>query len=98
MCRAPTVNTVSPNYGPSSGGTSVNIIGANLAGATAVKFGSTSASSFTVNSSNDVTATAPAGSGMVDVTVTTPGGTNATGPVDLFTYVLAPAVTGISPV
>jgi probable HAF family extracellular repeat protein len=94
---APSVNTVSPNYGPSSGGTSVNIIGANLAGATAVKFGSTSASSFTVNSSNDVTATAPAGSGMVDVTVTTPGGTNATGPVDLFTYVLAPAVTGISP-
>ena len=33
----------------------------------------------------------------MDVTVTTPGGKSATSPADRFTYIVAPAVTGVSP-
>src|SRR5437016_1687044 len=36
---APTVTNVSPNTGPTTGGTSVTITGTNFTGATAVKFG-----------------------------------------------------------
>ncbi len=60
--------------------------GANLTGATAVAFGATPATSFTVNNATTITATAPAGSGTVDVRVTTPGGTSATSANDQFTY------------
>ena len=83
---APTVTNVNPNTGPTSGGTSVIITGTNFSGATAVRFGSNSAGSFTVNSATQITATSPAGIGTVDVTVTTPGGTSATSSADRFTY------------
>ena len=62
---------------PPAGGTSVAITGAELTGATAVDFGSTAASSFTVNSATSITAVAPAGSGAVDVTVTGPVGSRS---------------------
>ncbi|HEY2593272.1 MAG TPA: S8 family serine peptidase, partial [Chloroflexota bacterium] len=85
------VTSVAPNSGPAAGGTSVTIIGANLARATAVTFGS-SAAAFKINSPTSITATAPAGAGTVDVTVTTSGGTSATGASDHFTYIAeAPA-------
>ena len=52
-----------------AGGTSVVITGTGFTGATAVKFGSTVASSYTVNSATQITATSPAGSaGTVDIT------------------------------
>src|SRR5205814_402873 len=80
-------------------GTSVTITGTNFTGATAVKFGSTNATSFKVNSPASITATAPAGSGMVDVTVTTSAGTTATGSADQFTYIAEPkpTVTKVKP-
>jgi hypothetical protein len=88
---APTVMSLSPASGPTSGGTAVTVAGTNLTGATAVKFGTTAATTFTVNSATQVTATAPAGSaGTVDVTVTTPGGTSATSSADRYTYSTAP--------
>ncbi|MFM2292811.1 MAG: hypothetical protein RIS29_2624 [Bacteroidota bacterium] len=91
---APTVTAVSPTTGLTTGGTSVTITGTNLAGATAVKFGTTAATGFTVNSATSITATAPAGSaGTVDITVTTVGGTSATSSADQFTYVAAPTAT-----
>ena len=93
----PTVTGVSPTSGPAAGGTSVTITGSGFTEATGVKFGSTSATSHTVNSAIQITATSPAGSGTVDVTVTTPGGTSATSSADQFAYVAAPTVTGISP-
>ena len=82
----PTVSGLAPNTGPGGGGTSVTVSGANLSGATAVKFGSHAALTFTVNSSTSLSATSPAGTGAVDVTVTTPGGTSATSSADQFTY------------
>jgi hypothetical protein len=93
----PTVTAVSPSTGPVAGGTSVTITGANFTGATAVMFGTTATSSFTVNSATNITAIAPAGSGTVDVTVTTAGGTSATSAADQYTYVAVPTVTAVSP-
>jgi hypothetical protein len=95
---APTVVSVSPNTGLTSGGTVVSITGTSLTGATTVNFGGNAATSFTVNSATSVTATSPAGSaGVVDVTVTTPSGTSATSAADQFTYLAPPTVTGVSP-
>jgi hypothetical protein len=95
---APTVTSVSPTSGPTTGGTSVTITGTNLTGATAVNFGATAATTFTVNNATQITATSPAhAAGAVDVTVTTAGGTSATGLGDAFTYVGPPTVTSLTP-
>ena len=95
---APTVAAVTPNTGPTAGGTGVTITGANLTGATAVDFGTNAATSVVVVSGTSITATSPAGAaGVVDVTVTTPNGTSTTGAGDHFTYAAAPTVTAVSP-
>jgi hypothetical protein len=95
---APTVSGIAPSSGPASSGTAVTITGTNLVGVTGVSFGSTAAASYTVNSSTSVTATSPSGgSGTVDITVTTPGGTSAPGTPDKFTFIPAPAVSGVTP-
>ena len=87
----PIVTGVNTNNGPGAGGTTVTITGANFSGATAVQFGSTNATSFTVNSATQITATAPAGSGVVDVTVTIPTGiVSPTSTADNYTYDVAP--------
>ncbi len=94
----PTVAGISPAGGPATGGASVTITGTGFTDAGAVVFDSTAATAFTVDSNTEITATSPAGAlGTVDVTVTAPGGTSATSAADQFTYVAAPAVTGISP-
>ncbi len=90
----PAVSAVSPTTG--SAGAVVTITGTGFTGATAVSFGATAASSFTVVSDTQITATAPAGSGSVDITVTTPAGTSPAVAVDKFTYA-PPAVTGLNP-
>jgi hypothetical protein len=82
----PTVTGTSPVSGPSTGGTSVVITGTNLLNATSVKFGSANATSYTVNSPTQITATAPAGTTTVDLTVVTPQGTSAAGAPDEYTY------------
>ncbi|MCX7293685.1 IPT/TIG domain-containing protein, partial [Janthinobacterium sp.] len=93
----PTITGVSPALGPVSGGTAVTITGTGFTGATALKFGSNNGLSVTVLNSTTITATSPAGTGVVNVFVTTPGGTNAADPSNQFTYVPAPAITSISP-
>ena len=93
----PVVSQLSPAVGPTAGGTVVTITGSNLGGATAVQFGGSPATGITADSATSVTAIAPAGSGMVDVTVRAAGGTSGPGPADRYTYVPAPAVSGVSP-
>ncbi len=93
----PTVTSVSPNAGPTAGGTSVTITGTNLHEATQVKFGSADATGVKVNSATSITAVSPVGTGTVDVTVSTPGGTSATGASDEFNYVPPPTVSNVSP-
>jgi len=82
----PVLTGISPSSGAAAGGTSVTITGTNFTGATAVNFGTTPATSFTVNSNTSITAVAPAGMGTVDITVVTPKGTSATVAADQFTY------------
>jgi hypothetical protein len=94
ITSAPTLTSVVPNQGPAAGGNTVTLTGTNLNGATAVTFGSSAATSFTVVSPTQINATAPAGSGTVQVTVSTPGGTSNGVP---FTYVAAPTLSGAAP-
>lgn len=84
----PVVKRIAPRRGPVKGGTNVKITGTSLGGATEVAFGSTPASSFTVNSPTSITAVAPAasGPGSVEVTVVTPGGSSAEGRAQKYTY------------
>ncbi|MEO7913068.1 MAG: IPT/TIG domain-containing protein, partial [Roseiflexaceae bacterium] len=72
---SPAINTVSPGSGPTAGGTSVTINGANLSSATSVTFGGVSVP-ITSNSSTAIVVTVPAhAAGQVDVVVTTSTGT-----------------------
>lgn len=94
----PTVSSLSPAQGRTSGGTAVIITGSNFSGSTAVTFGATPATSFTVNSSTQIVATSPAqAAGVVDVVVTNPDGSSSTSAASQYTYVAPPAVTAIAP-
>ena len=100
VAAGPTVTGISPNSGPTAGGTVVTITGTGFTGATGVDFGTTAATNVTVVNDTTVTADSPAGTGGVDVTVSTPNGASATSTADKFTYtvtVIAPTVTGVSP-
>jgi hypothetical protein len=91
---APAVTGISPASGPTGGGNPVTITGTNFTNASTVNFGSTPATSFTVDSDTQITATAPAGTaGTEDVLVSTAaGGTSAASAADQYTY-LAPVCT-----
>jgi alpha-tubulin suppressor-like RCC1 family protein len=71
----PTVMGVSPQMGPTTGGTVVTITGTDFAGLTRVMFGPNEA---IIKSSTDTSAVveSPAGIGTVHVTLTTPYGTS----------------------
>src|SRR5690606_34688977 len=78
----------------------VTITGTNLSGATAVLFGSTPASTYSVQSSTSIMATVPSGLplGVVHTTVTTAEGTSATSAADELTVLpLTPTVSAVSP-
>jgi hypothetical protein len=95
----PSVSSISPTSGGTSGGTLVTVYGSGFTGASAVSFGSTAATSFTVWSDIQLTALAPAlAAGTYDITVTTPSGTSSTGSGDRFTTSAAslPAITSLS--
>ena len=84
----PAVTSVNPNTGPAAGGTLVTINGINFAGATAVTFGGTAATSFRVISPSVISAVTPAkAAGVADVVVTTPNGTSPNTVADNYTYV-----------
>jgi hypothetical protein len=94
----PTVTSVSPSTGSTTGGTAVTITGTNFATGATVTFGSAAATNVVVVSATSITATTPAGSaGAVTVTVTNPGSLSGSLPSG-FTYsVVPPTVTAISP-
>ena len=73
---APTVTRVKPSNGDSAGNTAITITGTGFTGATAVRFGTREAQSFTVNSATSITAVTPPDTvGSTQVTVTA-GGTS----------------------
>src|SRR5579862_3345255 len=72
---APTVTSINPGTGPTSGGTGLTITGANFVSGATVTFGGTPATGVTVAGSTSITATAPShAAGTVDVVVTNPDG------------------------
>jgi hypothetical protein len=85
---APEVTAISPPFGPVTGATLVTITGKNFTGASAVRFGSTPAASFTVDSDTEITATPPKSvrPGKVDVAVTTFAGDNPDTRFDDYVY------------
>jgi hypothetical protein len=93
----PTITSISPTSGPSSGGTTVTITGTGFTGATAVTFGNSSATNYTVVNATTITATAPAGTSTQFVQVTAPGGVTANGASDAYTYNSPPTLTTIAP-
>ena len=91
---------ITPNSGPSGGGTAVTITGTNFTPDSMVDFGTVPALVVTVDSSTQITAIAPPLVGTVDVRVTTDFGTSPATPADRFTApapALAPAVTAVTP-
>lgn len=84
----PEVTLVSPPFGSVTGGTIVTITGKNFTQASEVKFGTTAAASFKVDSDTEITATTPKvlRPGQVEVAVTTFAGTNPNTHFDDFVY------------
>jgi hypothetical protein len=88
----PVITSLATAAGPLAGGTSVTIAGTDFEGASAVSFGATAATSFTVNSESQITAVAPATAtaGPVQISVTTPAGKATSS--QSFNYEAPPAV------
>ncbi len=85
ILHEPTVQAVSPDSGPTTGGAVVQIRGTRFTADARVKFGDRAATGVVVDSPTSITCTTPPGAaGPVGVTVTTEGGT-ATLP-DAYTY------------
>ncbi|MBI4570173.1 MAG: IPT/TIG domain-containing protein, partial [Planctomycetes bacterium] len=92
----PTVTSVSPNIGPTSGGTQVDVVGTNFKTGATVKFSTVLATIVTVTATK-ITVTVPSSSaGAVAVTVTNPDGTSAT-LASGYRYLLPPQISAISP-
>lgn len=101
---SPSITSVSPTGGPAQGGNTIVITGANFTGATAVTFGVTPATGFTVNSDSQITATVPLYAASLigsiagtEVIVTTAGGDSDTsGTGDNYAYVGVPSAPGLN--
>jgi len=94
----PTINSVTPNYGPLAGGTTVQITGNNFLTANNVLFSTSNAASFIINNDHLITAVTPnaTNAGVVDVAVVNPAITSTAVNADHFTYYNTPVVTGLS--
>lgn len=89
--QKPVLNFISPSSaGPN---TTVSIYGSNLNGTTAVSFGGAAAQSFTVNSSNLISAKVPAVAASGSIQVTTAGGTAA---ISNFVFIPTPVISAAS--
>src|SRR5437016_13781897 len=70
-CSPVVVTSVTPNTGPTAGGTAVTIGGSGFLATTSVTFGGTAATSVVVVNNNTITAVTPAhAAGAVNVVVT----------------------------
>ena len=90
----PAVSSFTPTSGPANGGTAVTITGTGFRGTTDVQFGTTSAQ-YTIDSTTQITAYAPAGTGTAPVKVINAAGTGTSS--GTFEYLGVPVVTGINP-
>jgi hypothetical protein len=93
----PEVTTISPDIGLAAGGRTVTITGQGFAGATAVYFGTTAATSYQVISSTEITAVTPAGSGPTTITVPGPNGNSPASAGSTFYYLESSTYTATAP-
>lgn len=94
----PTVLSLSPNYGPNSGGNTVVVTGFGFTYAYRVSFGPNPAPRFTIHSDTSITAIAPPGSGVVTVTVSGAAGQGTVGaPYSYSSTPPTPSITSLIP-
>jgi hypothetical protein len=82
----PSVTSVSPPSGPSSGWSVVTVSGSGFAPNAWAVFGGTSALAVTVNSTSSLTATVPTGTATVHAVIAQANGSSATSVNDEYTY------------
>lgn len=87
---APTVTSVSPSSGPTSGGTAVTLTGTDLATTSSVTVGGIVAPFAVLNSTTVSVVTPPGDAGATDLVVVTNGGSSTV--VGGFTYVSGPGI------
>jgi hypothetical protein len=98
VAQPPTVASVTPSSGPTTGGTAVTVSGANFQNNATVSFGGAPATSVNVTSSTSIAATTPAhAAGAVDVVVTNGDGHSGTLAAGFTYQVPAPTITSITP-
>ena len=90
---APTISAFTPANGPV--GATVTVTGAGFIGTTQVAFGGVNATSFTVNSNTQITATVPVGAQTGKISVTNAAG-SASSASD-FVIVVAPTIASFTP-
>lgn len=83
------ISSIIPNEGPSSGNTTITILGSNLSSAQNIQFGSSVISSFQIIDDNTISFVAPPGSGTVNVSVTSYGGSSN---VIAYSYIPPPMI------
>jgi hypothetical protein len=89
VVTTPTISSFTPTAGLA--GTSVDIVGANLTGATSVTFNG-AAASFTVDSDSEIHAIVPDSATTGPISITTPNGTATTSP-----FGVPPTITSFTP-
>jgi len=93
---APTIASVTPNYGPAAGGTDVTITGTDLNTIINVNFGGSNAACYQIIGNETIKCiSGPHAPGMVDVNITTLGGTVTL--TDGFRYYPAPTLSSVTP-
>ena len=94
----PVITLITPSIGRLAGGTKVTITGNGFIGTKTVNFGFSQAVAFNVIDDSHLSATSPAGLGVVDITVTNATGTSSVSAKDQFQYSsndLTPVVTHV---
>ncbi|BEP16519.1 hypothetical protein acdb102_48300 [Acidothermaceae bacterium B102] len=94
----PTITTLTPAAGPTTGGTRITVKGKNFTHVKAVLFGTTKGTKLHVLSATTLLVTTPTHSpGLIDVHVRTSYGTSKTAKTDHFAYVAGTLPTGPLP-
>jgi hypothetical protein len=98
VALAPTVTSVSPTTGPTTGGTHITLTGTNFLSGATVTFGGAAAASAVVASATQITVnTPPHAQGNVNIVVTNPDGQSGTLASGFAFTGPAPILTSVSP-
>jgi hypothetical protein len=92
----PSIASITPSSGPTTGGTTVTISGGNFVGVSSVLIGGTPVSGLVVQSTSTISATTPPGTtGPADVVVITASGTSTL--LAGYTYLGPPTIDKVNP-